>query len=156
MKKLWLKGGNSKSRKFLGGVVNAVTYDDVDLNPAPVNDRGEVLLDQEDGLVRYYANFMETSGQLEWRAEKLVQELGGFYKVFVLDYGCSRDSAREFSQGALAACEIAMNLRQTDYQPHGEPVEKKTAKRKKSSVKKSSGNSRGLTAEQKALIEEIF
>jgi len=118
MKRLWLRGSNCVSNYHAGKVKHTIVYE-VDGEPAPMNKNNEVLL--VEGLVRIHAFCLVDSQQVQWQAAELVQQLGGFYFVREVARGDSFISASEYSDGALAACEIAAERRKANYQPYGEP-----------------------------------
>ena len=151
MKRLWLKGANSVSRYHAGSVKFAGTFDTMDKQPAPCNERCEVLLDSHNGLIRYQAFCLLRSGQVEWNAAHLVQEVGGYYKVIPLAKGISFADAAYFSDGALAACEIAAEKRNATYQPHTERKQHKVRGKRTKKAKKSGSGSRKTSLNQSTI-----
>ena len=117
MKRLWLKGANSVSRYHAGTVKYAVTFDTENGDPSACNVRDEVLLDTENGTVRHIAFCLLRSGQVEWKTERLEQQVGCYFKVVPITHGISFEDAKLSSDGALAACQIAAELRKPTYQP---------------------------------------
>lgn len=147
MKKLWFRHAGSVSAFFSGGIRHCVCFDNHDFTPAERNDRHEVFLDQENGLIRYRATYMSQSGQIEWQAARLTQKLGGVYDVTPLAGGTSFEEAGRFSDGALACCQIVAGLRPNDYHPlQSEPEVKSVSRKRTSSVKRDRTTSADIQA----------